>query len=291
MDSFDKLIIVIIAIIVDQVIKRAKAKKKSKQEQTPYAPEEDSTLESEKEDYDEDYDERPEEPPSPAPSATRKLQEYIKQFEEAQREASQGTLEPAMPPPIPESSHGYGNNVTVREVAENIVQLDVVDAEYLMDEFEISKGTAYAMLMELQQLRVIGRDMGDGEYDVLVQDIDELNNLLSREPMAMQMAAEKAADLSAAPANESAQSEANDKQSQLKILEERARKAREEAAAAARQSDLENGYTGEAVETASPLTQRTVVRSISRETARRGFIWGKIIDEPRFKKRWTAYSR
>lgn len=290
MDSFDKLIIVIIAIIVDQVIKRAKAKKKSQEHEKENAPETDSTFESE-ESYDEDYDERPEEPPSPAPSATRKLQEYIKQFEEAQREASQGTLEPAMPPPIPESSHGYGNDITVREVAENIVQLDVVDAEYLMDEFEISKGTAYAMLVELQQLRVIGRDMGDGEYDVLVQDIDELNNLLSREPMAMQMAAEKAADLSAAPANESAQSEANDKQSQLKILEERARKAREEAAAAARQSDLENGYTGEAVEIASPLTQRTVVRSISRETARRGFIWGKIIDEPRFKKHWTAYSR
>ena len=148
------------------------------------------------------------------------------------------------------------------------------------------------MLAELQQLRVIGRDMGDGEYDVLVQDIDELNNLLSREPMAMQMAVEKAADLSAAPAYESAHSPAtNDKQSQLKILEERARKAREEAAAAARQSDLENGYTGEAVEIANPLTQRTAVRSISRETARRGFIWGKIIDEPRFKKRWTAYSR
>ena len=291
MDSFDKLIIVIIAIIVDQVIKRAKAKKKSEQEQTPYAPEEDSTLESEKEDYDEDYDERPEEPTGPVPSATRKLQEYIKQFEKAQREASQGTLEPAMPPPIPESSHGYGNNVTVREVAENIVQLDVVDAEYLMDEFEISKGTAYAMLAELQQLRVIGRDMGDGEYDVLVQDIDELNNLLSREPMAMQMAAEKAADLSAAPANEPAQSSASDKQSQLKILEERARKAREEAAAAARQSDRENGYTGEAVDIASPLTQHTAVRSISRETARRGFIWAKVIDEPRFKKRWTALSR
>ena len=289
MDSFDKLIIVIIAIIVDQVIKRAKAKKKSQEHEKENAPETDSTFESE-ESYDEDYDE--ESPSEPTPTASRKLQEYIKQFEEAQREASQGTLEPAMPPPIPESSHSYGNDVTVQEVAENIVQLDVVDAEYLMDEFEISKGTAYAMLAELQQLRVIGHDMGDGEYDVLVQDIDELYNLLSREPKATQIATEKAADLSAAPAYESAHSPAtNDKQSQLKILEERARKAREEAAAAARQSDLENGYTGEAVEIANPLTQRTTVRSISRDTVRRGFIWGKVIDEPRFKKRWSPVSR
>ena len=295
MDSIDKLIIVILAIIVDQVIKRAKAKKKqSQQEQTsPYAPEDDSTLESEENSYDDDYEERPEAPPSPEPSATRKLQEYIRQFEEAQREASQGTLEPAMPPPVPESSHGYGNNVTVREVAENIVQLDVVDAEYLMDEFDISKGTAYATLTELQQLRVIGRDMGDGEYDVLVQDIDELNNLLLREPMAMQMAAEKAADIPATtPAHESAQSPAaSDKQSQLKILEERARKAREEAEAASRQSDFENGYSSDTpVETALP-TKRANGRSINRESVRRGFIWGKIIDEPRFKKHWTALSR
>ena len=84
---------------------------------------------------------------------------------------------------------------------------------------------------------------------------------------------------------------ASDKQSQLKILEERARKAREEADEAARRSDLENGYTGDPAEIAESLTKRTAVRSISRESVRRGFIWGKVIDEPRFKKRWTAYSR
>ena len=185
MDSYEKIILIIVAVIIDQLIKRAKKKKKSQQEQTmPSAPETDSTMEPEEEFQDEDYDERPEEPPA-VPSATRKLQEYIKQFEEAQREASQGTLEPAMPPPIPESKHSLGNNVTLREVAENIIQLDVVDVEYLMDEFEMSEGTAIAMLMELQNHRIIGRDMGDGEYDVLVQDLSELNNLLSREQKAM----------------------------------------------------------------------------------------------------------
>ena len=89
----------------------------------------------------------------------------------------------------------------------------------------------------------------------------------------------------------SASTAASDKQNQLKILEERARRAREEAAALARQSDIENGYSEEPSESADLLNKRTVVRSISRESVRRGFIWGKIINEPRFKKRWTALSR
>ena len=289
----EQILFLIAIVVIDALIKRAKAKKKSEQQPSPWhAPENDSTQEFEEEQNDEDFDERADDQatPPPRPFVARKLQEYIKQFEEAQREASQGTMESPMPPPIPESKHSYGDNVTLREVAENIVQLDVVDVEYLMDEFDMSEGTAIAMLNELQQHRVIGRDMGDGEYDVLVQDLDELNNLLSREPMAMQMAAEKAADIPTS-AHESAQSPtASDKQSQLKILEERARKAREEASAAALQSDFENGYAGDPAEMAASLAKRTV-RSISKESVRRGFIWGKIIDEPRFKKRWSPVSR
>jgi hypothetical protein len=82
----------------------------------------------------------------------------------------------------------------------------------------------------------------------------------------------------------------SEKQSQLKILEERARKAREEADEAARQSDIINGYVSESPD-ASTLEQRRIVRSISKETVRRGFIWGKIIDEPRFKRRWSPAQR
>lgn len=286
----EQLLIILAIVVIDALVKRVNAKKKAEQQQHQ-APTTDSTQEFEEEQNDEDFDERADDQatPPPRPFVARKLQEYIKQFEEAQREASQGTMESPMPPPVPESKHSYGDNVTLREVAENIVQLDVVDVEYLMDEFDMSEGTAIAMLNELQQYRVIGRDMGDGEYDVLVQDIDELNNLLSRE-RAMQMAAEKAADIPT-PAHESAQSPtASDKQSQLKILEERARKAREEASAAALQSDFENGYAGDPAEMAASLAKRTV-RSISKESVRRGFIWGKIIDEPRFKKRWSPVSR
>ncbi|WP_405323118.1 hypothetical protein [Fibrobacter sp.] len=281
----ESLLIFIAIFVIDALIKRANAKKKSEQQQQ-HAPTDDSMQEFEDERDDENFDENEDSPPESKPFAARKLQEYIKQFEEAQREAAQGTMESPMPPPIPESHHRMGNHVTMREVAENIIQLDVIDIEYLMDEFGMSKGSAIEMINLLQQHRIIGHDMGEGEYDVLVQDITELNNLLAHEQKA-----EVFAQTATATPKPSASTAASDKQNQLKILEERARRAREEAAAIARQSDIENGYSEGISENADPLNKRTVVRSISRESVRRGFIWGKIIDEPRFKKRWTALSR
>ena len=282
----ESLLIFIAIFVIDALIKRANAKKKAEQQQN-HAPTADSTQEFEEEQEDEDFDERADDQaaPAPKPFVARKLQEYIKQFEAAQREASQGTMESPMPPPVPNNYHRLGDQVTMREVAEDIVEQGIVDIDYLKIEFEVSEARAIELINELQQHRIIGRDMGEGAYDVLVQDIDELNNLLSHETvMPSAMVAESKPEPSATPT-------ANDKQSQLKILEERARKAREEAAAASRQSDRENGYTGDPAEMAPTLTKRTAVRSISRESVRRGFIWGKIIDEPRFKKRWTAYSR
>lgn len=275
----ESLLIFIAIFVIDALIKRASAKKKALQDK-----------QHNEEDYDssanEEFDENEQPSLEPSPSANRKLQEYIKQFEEAQREAAQGTMESPMPPPIPENYHRLGDQVTMREVAEDIVEQGIVDIDYLKIEFEVSEARAIELINELQQHRIIGRDMGDGAYDVLVQDIDELNNLLSREQKA-----ETVAQTSAAKSEQFTSPAASDKQSQLKILEERARKAREEADEAARRSDLENGYTGDPAEIAESLTKRTAVRSISRESVRRGFIWGKVIDEPRFKKRWTAYSR
>lgn len=278
----ESLLIFIAIFVIDALIKRANAKKKSQQQPPPWQNSEmDSSHDLEDETSDEDFDERTDEdaPPEPKPFAARKLQEYIKQFEAAQREASQGTMESPMPPPIPESNHRMGNHVTMREVAENIVQLDIIDVEYLMDEFEMSEGSAIEMISQLQLHRIIGHDMGEGVYDVLVQDVAELNNLLSHE------------HLESMKPHANVSSALSEKQSQLKILEERARKAREEADEAARKSDIENGYSGEPAEITDPLKKRSVERSISRESVRRGFIWGKVIDEPRFKKRWTAYSR
>ena len=290
MDSFDKLILLIIAVVIDQLIKRAKAKKKkSLEQQTQNTPETDSTLESEDVDEDEDYEENTNEGEAPPrPSANRKLQEYIKQFEEAQREAAQGTMAPPTPPPVKFDQTDPYLPHTLRELAEEVILSDVVDAEYLMEEFEMTEGEAISTLNELEKLRVIGRDMGNGEHDVLVHDVTELNNLFMREQKGT--VSKPRPNVMATPASATSPA-ANDKQSQLKILEERARKAREEAAAASRQRDLENGYTTDSSEIADPLTKRTAVRSISRESVRRGFIWGKVIDEPRFKRRWSPVSR
>ena len=274
----ESLLIFIAIFVIDALIKRANAKKKALEEKQLH---EDSD-ETENEEFDESEDPSLEQ----SPSANRKLQEYIMQFEEAQREAAQGTMESPMPPPIPENYHRLGDQVTMREVAEDIVQQSIVDIDYLKIEFEVSEARAIELIHELQQHRIIGHDMGDGAYDVLVQDIDELNNLLAHEQKAEVFA--QAATTTPKP---SASTAASDKQNQLKILEERARKAREEAAEAARRSDIENGYSVDPSEIADPINKRTVVRSISRESVRRGFIWGKIIDEPRFKKRWTALSR
>ena len=160
----ESLLIFIAIFVIDALIKRANAKKKSEQQQQ-HAPTDDSMQEFEEERDDENFDENEDSPPETKPFAARKLQEYIKQFEEAQREAAQGTMESPMPPPIPESHHRMGNHVTMREVAENIIQLDVIDIEYLMDEFGMSKGSAIEMINLLQQHRIIGHDMGEGEYD------------------------------------------------------------------------------------------------------------------------------
>jgi hypothetical protein len=272
----ESLLIFIAIFVIDALIKRASAKKKALEEKQLHE-DPDNTANKE-------FDESDEAPPGKPTSVSRKLQEYIKQFEEAQREASQGTMESPMPPSIPENYHRLGDQVTMREVAEDIVEQGIVDIDYLKIEFEVSEARAIELINELQQHSIIGHDMGDGVYGVLVQDIDELNNLLSHEVTAQSA---KATETTPEP---SVESDLDDKQSQLKILEERARKAREEAALASRQSDIENGYSDEAIEDA-PLQKRPTVRSISRESVRKGFIWGKIIDEPRFKRRWTALSR
>ena len=272
----ESLLIFIAIFVIDALIKRANAKKNAEQQQH-HAPTTDSTQEFDDERDDENMDE--DVPSEPASPVARKLQEYIKQFEQAQQDAAQGTLEPAMPPPVPEVKHRRGNNVTLREVVKVIVDFDVVNVDILMEEFGMSRNTAIVMLEELEHFRIIGRDMGVGEHDVLIQDLSELDNLLSHPAEAQSKPTP-----SKSPA-------INEKQNQLKILEERARKAREEAAAIAKQNDSENGYTDEAEEETAPLLKRAITRSISRENFRRGFIWAKIIDEPRFKKRWTALSR
>lgn len=284
----ETLIFIAIAVIISIIQNRAEKAKKKSSPPSPWP----SRKAAPSQDFEEDEDDEQTEEDSPPQDSTfspsRKLQEYIRQFEEAQREAAQGTMESPMPPPVKFNQDDPYLPHSLRELAEEVILSDVIDAEYLMDEFEMTEGEAISTLHELEKLRVIGRDMGNGEHDVLVHDSLELNNLFSHEQK--ETFSKPEPSVTPAPARATSPT-ASDKQSQLKILEERARKAREEAAAAARQSDAEIGYTGAPAGITDSLAKRTAVRSISRESVRRGFIWGKIIDEPRFKRRWSPAHR
>jgi hypothetical protein len=270
-----------LAIAVIIAIFENKVKKSREQKQLPP---------TETDDYDsENAEDSQEESQEPQVQPPRSLQDLIQQFENAQREAAQGNIEPPTPPV--ERHRDPNMPVTFRDIAEAVIEMDVVDAEFLMDEFNLSEGDAISALNDLQNYRIIGRDMEDGEHDVLVHDMDELNNLLSHErrvtpqqnaeePTGLQ---EPAADVEA----EQARQQELERQRKLNSLEGRAKSARESAAAFSAtetSSDTED-------ETAPKPRRAPLVSTRSLADVRKGFIWAKVLDEPRFKRRWSTQYR
>lgn len=277
----ETLLFIAVAIVIAIIENKAKKAKEQKQ-LPPTAPDESDS------EYMEESQEQGQQAQPP-----RSLQDLIRQFENAQREAAQGNIEPPTPPVKPQ--HIPDQPVTFRDVAEAVIELDVVDAEYLMDEFNMSEGDALSAINELQKHRIIGRDMGDGECDVLVHDIDELDNLLNREKrVSMQQNVDEPAEpQESAAETEEVQQEPNaladelKRQRELNSLESRAKFARENAAAA---SGLEAANDNDDGTTPKPRRAPAVsTRSIA--DVRRGFIWAKVLDEPRFKRRWNAQYR
>ena len=278
-----------LAIAVIIAIFENKVKKSREQKQLPP---------TETDDYDsENAEDSQEEAQEPQVQPPRSLQDLIQQFENAQREAAQGNIEPPTPPV--ERRRDPNKPVTFRDVAEAVVEMDVVDVEFLMDEFNLSEGDAISAFNELQKHRIIGRDMGDGECDVLVHDLDELDNLLLREKIAeqarkhreQQAEAEKADSTSTQNAEINQQEQVRlqelERQRELNSLEGRAKSARESAAAftgTESANDADDGTT--------PKPRRApIVSTRSLADVRRGFIWAKVLDEPRFKRRWSAQYR
>ena len=276
-----------LAIAVIIAIFENKVKKSREQKQLPP---------TETDDYDsENAEDSQEEAQEPQVQPPRSLQDLIQQFENAQREAAQGNIEPPTPPV--ERRHDPNKPVTFRDVAEAVIEMDVVDVEFLMDEFNLSEGDAISAFNELQKHRIIGRDMGDGECDVLVHDLDELDNLLSHERrVTPQQKVEELAEPqeSAADAEAIQQVQEHDaladeleRQRKLNSLEGRAKSARESAAAFTGMdaaSDADDGT--------SPKPRRApLVSTRSLADVRRGFIWAKVLDEPRFKRRWSTQYR
>ena len=275
-----------LAIAVIIAIFENKVKKSREQKQLPP---------TETDDYDsENAEDSQEEAQEPQVQPPRSLQDLIQQFENAQREAAQGNIEPPTPPV--ERRRDPSKPVTFREVAEAVIEMDVVDVEFLMDEFNLSEGDAISAFNELQKHRIIGRDMGDGECDVLVHDLDELDNLLNRErraapqqnaeePTGLQESAYDAEALQQAQEHDALADEL-ERQRKLNSLEGRAKSARESAAA----------FTGvdaaEADSETSPKPRRaSLVSTRSLADVRKGFIWAKVLDEPRFKRRWSTQYR
>lgn len=263
------LLILIGIWLLDVVIKKVAANRKKQRQLPPTV--------SRREEIEDDQDEYEAEEP---PRAPRSLQDLIRQFNEAQRDASQGTY---VPPDPPVERHRDPNKpITLRDVAEVVIGVDVVNLEFLMDEFEVDENTAAEMLIALQAHRIVGRDMGEGDCDVLVHDMEELDNLLNREKRAEEDAKREQAQQDE---REDARRQELERQRQLNELEDRAKSARE-AAAAISGMDYANSDDGTAVKRRAPLVSAKSIADV-----RKGFIWAKVLDEPRFKRRWSAATR
>ena len=255
------LLILIGIWVLDVVIKKVAANRKKQQQQPPlYQPEDDDS-----DDGYEPQDESQEQRPS------RSLQDLIRQFEDAQRQAAQGNIEPPTPPV--ERRRNSSDPLTLRDIAEVVIGVDFIDMDFLMEEFEVDENTAAEMLMALQAHRIVGHDMGEGTCDVLVHDMDELDNLLSRERRTEQSDSSEKEDL---------QRQELERQRKLNELEERAKSARKAAAAS-------STVTADAEEVTPRRAPLVSTRSIA--DVRKGFIWAKVLDEPRFKRRWSALHR
>ena len=263
------LLILIGIWVLDVVIKKVAASRNKRQQQpTQYQPEDDG---SEYEPQDETQEQRP----------PRSLQDLIRQFEDAQRQATQGNIEPPTPP----VQRKHAEQLTLRDIAEVVIDVDFVNLEFLMDSFDVDENTAAEMLMDLQAHHIVGHDMGEGDCDVLVHDLEELDNLLSHEKRTEQERKEalRQAQGDTDSEMEELRRKELERQRELNALEERAKSARESAAA----------FMGNDTASGTEQTPRRapLVSTKSLADVRKGFIWAKILDEPRFKRRWSAQYR
>lgn len=212
----------------------ALAKKARQGQSTPK-----SNNEPEEDDFDsQDYDSNESKEPSGIPKS---LEDLIRQYERAQGEAEVGNLpppiyaqeyvpeepKPVQPPPPPPKPKP---TVSVEKVIETIVKWhkDVVTIQDLQDCFVLTTNQAKEIVIQLQARHILGRDMGYGEYSLMVHSKQEADNIKVKPKV------------------------------QIPVEKE---------------------------------TSTTLKKNVLKEDLRRGFIWAKIIDEPRFKKRWSAKTR
>ena len=267
----ETLIFIAIAVVIT-IIQKKLEKAKEQQNQLPRHQEQ----HRENGETDDDTQEAEHQPP-------RSLQDLIRQFENAQRQATQGNIEPPTPPV---ERRDRNKPLTLRDIAEEVIAVDFIDLEFLMETFEVDENTAAEMLMDLQDHRIVGRDMGEGTCDVLVHDLEELDNLLLREKIAEQARKQKESQRQAQnDAEDATRRRELERQRELNSLEERAKSARESAAAIASMDPAEASAEG------TPTVRKPLVSTRNLADVRKGFIWAKVLDEPRFKRRWSAQYR
>ena len=262
----ETLIFIAIAVVITIIQKKMEKAKEQQNQLPPHRPHSQKSAD-ESESQESSQEHRP----------PRSLQDLIRQFEDAQRQAAQGNIEPPTPPVEHKRQHTNGM-LTLRDIAEVVIEVDFIDLQFLMEAFEVDENTAAEMLMDLQAHRIVGHDMGEGTCDVLVHDLEELDNLLNHENQASKTTAQENR-----VADDARQREL-ERQRELNALEDRAKTAREAAAAIAgmEQSDA-------SAETAPRRLPQVSAKNIS--DVRKGFIWAKVLDEPRFKRRWSTQYR
>ena len=262
----ETLIFIAIAVVITIIQKKMEKAKEQQNRLPPRQQSRDDKSVEESEQEPQDYH-----PP-------RSLQDLIRQFENAQRQATQGNIEPPTPPV---EHRRAAEQLTLRDIAEVVIGVDFIDLEFLMEEFEVDENTAAEMLMALQAHRIVGHDMGEGTCDVLVHDLEELDNLLSHEKRT-----EAQPDDSEIDEADNARQRELERQRELNALEERAKSARESAAAI---TEMGTSAESNAESAAAPKRPRVSTKDIA--DVRKGFIWAKVLDEPRFKRRWSTQYR
>ena len=176
---------------------------------------------------------------------------------------------------LPVVTPAQPNCFTFQAISASVIQWEYVSEDLLQRAFNFSETTARQVLAELQANRIVGHDMGNGICSLLVHDKIELANLLNRLQREKEEQQRRNAEM---------QRKAEQERIEQVTREDDSRKTRDGLPG---EGSLEIGEGTNETPAENPRRQRTFERS----EIRRGFIWAKVLDEPRFKKRWNPRVR
>jgi len=240
------------------------------------------------------------------------LQDLIRQFEEAQRQASGGTYVPPTPPVTPSPKKRVNKSglptvepanpqhFTFKEVAASVIQWEYINVNLLMQAFGFNEHKAQKVFDDLKSRKIAGKELSNGDCEPLIRSKTELDILFKKELIEAQKSLEEKLRKKGKLAHSSMEST---RQKASRKPEEKLRKVSETAHKkefdfSEKNVPVESGST-EVFSTESFSTDPCMAESFHAEhkqvidmaDVRRGFIWAKVLDEPRFKKHWNSRSR